>query len=196
MISDFDSIVEKTRSYRRFDENIKLTDEQLRSLVELARKTASAANRQPLHYIIVNDVALNKTVFSTLKWAGYLSDWNGPAEGERPAAYIIVLAQRDLAGASTQIDEGIAAQTILLGATVMNFGGCILGAVNRSALYTELKIDEAIYEIPLVIALGKPSEKVILESVVDDNIKYYRDCEQVHHVPKRSLDEVILTIKK
>ena len=120
-----------------------------------------------------------------------MSRWSGPAEGERPAAYIVILGDTELAR-GFGCDHGIAAQSIMLGATERGLGGCMIGSIDRPELRQVLDIPER-YEILLVLALGKPAETVVLEDVgPDGDIKYYRDDEDVHHVPKRSLDELIL----
>lgn len=188
----FRDLVIANRSYRRFAENQSIDTETLTSLVDLARLTPSAANLQPLKYILSNTPERNEAVFSTLGWAGYLPDWPGPVEGERPSAYIIVLCDTQISK-QAGCDHGIAAQTILLGATELGLGGLMFGSIKRDQLRMQLEIDER-YDILLVIALGKPIEEVVLEDVgPDGNIKYYRDDKAVHHVPKRSLEEVIIS---
>jgi len=184
-------LILKNRSYRRFYENEHVSLEILKEFVDLARCSPSAANKQSLKYILSNTDEKNGQIFSTLAWAGYYKDWSGPVEGERPSAYIVVL--KDLAmGKGLPQDEGIAAQSILLGAVEKGFGGCIIANVNRNDLAAKLNLDKK-YEISFVIAIGKPKEEVVLESVNESgDIKYWRDEDQVHHVPKRSLDEIIL----
>ena len=120
-----------------------------------------------------------------------MRSWSGPAEGERPSAYIVILGDTEISK-SSGCDHGIAAQSIMLGATERGLGGCMIGSIKRDALRETLEIPER-YEIQLVLALGKPAETVVLEDVgPDGDIKYYRDDEDVHHVPKRPLDELIL----
>jgi nitroreductase len=188
MIED---LARKTRSYRRFFEDHSINMETLRSLVELARLSASAANRQPLKYILSNEKERNTIIFPKLAWAAYLKDWGGPEEGERPSAYIIVLGDKEISG-SFGCDHGIASQNILLGATHMGLGGCMVGSIDRKGLRDELRIPDR-YEILHVIALGKPKEQVVIETVgPDGDIKYWRDDSGVHHVPKRPLDEIII----
>jgi nitroreductase len=124
-------------------------------------------------------------------WAGYLSRWSGPAEGERPSAYIVILGDTEL-GKDFGCDHGIAAQSIMLGATERGLGGCMIGSIDKKKLRQALDIPER-YEILLILALGKPAETVVLEDVgPGGDIKYYRDEEDVHHVPKRTLDELVL----
>jgi nitroreductase len=184
-------LVIKNRSYRRFDESFVISKEIIRDLVDLARQTASAANKQPLKYFLSCESLTNTIIFEKLAWAGYLPEWPGPAQGERPSAYILMLGDKNIS-ASYDYDSGIAAQTILLGASDKGLGGCMIASVQRAKLRATLNIPER-YEILLVLALGKPIETVIIETVqADGDIKYWRDSQGRHHVPKRSLDEVII----
>lgn len=184
-------LVRKSRSYRRFYEEKEITIEELKQLVELARISPSGANKQPLKYILSVSTTKNQEIFETLAWAGYFKEWNGPKEGERPSAYIIMLRDKNIMN-SISLDEGISAQTIFLGATERGFGGCFIGAVNRAKLSEVLKLEEN-YEIALVIALGYPKEEVILEEIKENgDYKYYRDEFEVHHVPKRTLKEIVI----
>ncbi len=184
-------LIIKNRSYRRFFEEVAIERRTLRELVDLARMSASAGNCQPLKYIISCEPQKNALIFPHLAWAGYLEDWPGPCEGERPAAYIIILGDTKVSK-SFGCDHGIAAQSILLGATEKGLGGCIVGSVQRAKLAKALNIP-SVYEILLVLALGKPRETVVIERVAPrGDIKYWRDSESVHHVPKRSLDDIIV----
>ena len=187
----FEDLVRKNRSYRRFDEQHKIELGTLKELVNLARMSPSGANIQCLKYILSCDAEKNAKIFPTLAWAGYLKDWDGPAPGERPGAYIILLGDREISQ-DFGVDPGIAAQTILLGATEKGLGGCMIGSITRNKLRELLNISEH-FEICLAVALGKPAEKVVLEETgPDGDIKYYRDENDVHHVPKRPLGEIIL----
>jgi nitroreductase len=184
-------LVFRNRSYRRFDETATITQEALKELVDLARLTASAANRQPLKYVLSWEPHKNDRIFSHLAWAAYLKDWPGPAAGERPTAYIVILVDTEISPAAPY-DLGIAGQTILLGATEKGLGGCMIASIKKEGLRKSLAIAEQ-YEIALVIALGKPAEQVIIEAVkTGDEIRYWRDPAGVHHVPKRSLEEIII----
>ena len=188
MIKD---LVIKNRSYRRFYQEVAIERQILIELVDLARLSASAANLQPLKYILSCEPQKNALIFPHLAWAGYLKDWPGPCEGERPSAYIIILGDTRICR-SFGCDHGIAAQSILLGATEKGFGGCIIGTVQRQELHKALDIPSR-YQILLVLALGKPREKVVIETAgLGGDIKYWRDNEDLHHVPKRPLDDIIL----
>jgi nitroreductase len=189
MIKD---IVTRNRSYRRFYQDFKIEINTLKELVELARLSASGGNAQPLKYILSCDAARNALIFPHLAWARYLEGWGGPQEGERPSAYIVILCDKEISQ-SPGCDHGIAAQSILLGAAEKGLGGCMIGAVKRKELSQTLQIP-ARFEILLVLAIGKPKETVLLETVKSDgSIKYWRDAQQVHHVPKRALSDIILT---
>lgn len=188
----FTDLVRKTRSYRRFDESYKIDSKLLEDLVNLARLSASAANKQPLKYIVCNNSGCCARIFPSLAWAGYLKEWEGPRPGERPSAYIIILGDKTIAE-YFNVDPGIAAQSIMLGASEKGLGGCMIGSIKRKDLQNDLKIPD-IYEILLVLALGKPAENVFLEDMKDGDVKYWRDDNDNHHVPKRSLDELILKL--
>jgi len=181
----------KSRSYRRFDESVKISQEVLRDLIDATRYCPSAANRQPLKYRLVFEKNETAQVFDCLKFAAYLSDWSGPAKGERPTAYVVVLGDETVSKFS-EVDAGIAMQTILLRATELGFGGCILASVQREKLREVLALDER-FHIGYVIALGKPAETCVIEPLgKDGDIKYYRDADGVHHVPKRNLDDLLV----
>jgi len=184
-------LILSTRSYRRFHEAVSIERSVLIELVELARLSPSAANLQPIRYILSCEASKNALIFPHLGWAGYLKDWAGPSEGERPSAYIIMLAETKQ-GPCSACDQGIAAQSILLGAAEKGLGGCIIASIERAELAEALGIPSA-YEILLVIALGKPKEKVVIDTVGDSgDIRYWRDSEGAHHVPKRRLEDIIV----
>jgi len=183
-------LVLKNRSYRRFYESEKISIEQIHSWIDLARLGASGRNAQTLKYKIILSKEKKEEVFNTLAWAGYLKDWNGPEPGERPSAYVIMLNDEEI-GVNYFCDDGIAVQNLLLGAVESGFGGCILRAFKEKELRRILELSDR-YKIIQVIALGKPKEKVVVDDIQDGDFKYWRDENQIHHVPKRSLNELIL----
>ncbi len=186
-------LVLKNRSYRRFHENVQITGKTLLKYVESARHVASSANLQPLKYLLSCTPEQNAKIFPTLSWAGYLKEWPGPEEGQRPTAYIVILGDTRIAK-KFDCDYGIAAQTILLGAAEDGLGGCIIASVRKRNLRLLLNIPTD-YRILAVIAVGKPAEIIQIETATDDgDIKYWRDERGVHHVPKRSLEEIVLDI--
>ncbi|MBI2288419.1 MAG: nitroreductase family protein, partial [Chloroflexi bacterium] len=175
-------LILQNRSCRRFYQDVTIELKTLRELVDLARLSASAANRQPLKYILSCDVGKNAVIFSHLAWASQLKDWPGPPEGERPSGYIIILLDTELSK-TVMCDQGIAAQSILLGAREKGLGGVMHASVMRKELCKALGIPPR-YEILLVISLGKPKEKVVIEAMgPDGDFKYWRDKDKVHHVP-------------
>jgi nitroreductase len=184
-------LILKNRSYRRFHQEVDIKLETLREFVDLARLSASARNAQPLKYILSCEPQRNSLIFPHLAWAGYLTGWSGPCEGERPSAYIVILGDTEVRR-SFGCDHGVAAQSIMLGATEKGLGGCMIANIEKEGLRKALEIPPR-YEILLVLALGKPKEKVVIETVgPDGNTRYWRDSEGVHHVPKRPLEEIII----
>jgi len=188
MIED---LIKQNRSCRRFYQDHQVDLETLKGLVNLGRMSASGANLQPLKYIISCDPGQNADIFACLAWAAYLKDWKGPEAGEQPSAYIVVLGDSKISK-DAGCDHGIASQSILLGAREKGLGGCMIASINRETLRQHLDIPEQ-YKILLVLAIGKPKEEIVLESIgPDGNIRYWRDEKEVHHVPKRELDEIII----
>jgi len=184
-------LVLNNRSYRRFDESQPIDKATLRELIDLARLTPSGANLQPLKYRLCCDPETNARIYPTLAWAGYLKEWSGPDKGERPTAYIVILGDTDITR-NFGCDHGIVAQTMLLGAAECGLGGCMIGNLRRDELRRVLNVPER-YEILLVLALGKPVEEVMIEELpADGSIRYWRDGQGRHHVPKRPLDELIV----
>lgn len=183
-------IIIKNRSYRRFYGDHKISSETLRELVDLARLSPSAANLQPLKFYLSSTTKTNKIIFPTLAWAGYIKNWDSPVEEERPSAYIIILGDKS-SPRKMEYDVGIAVQSILLGAVEKGLGGCIFGSIKRKFLAEKLNIPDK-YEIMLIIALGKPKEKVVIETVKNNDVKYWRDEKKIHHVPKRNIDDLII----
>jgi len=189
-------LISKTRTYRRFDQSRGIADQTLEGLVNLARLGGSARNCQPWQYTVINTPETCARIFPYLAWAGYLTDWKGPEEGERPASYILCLLNRSwLKGndKEAQFDLGIASQNMLLGAMEQGIGACRIGAF--SPKLASIFDMPANLELSLVIALGYPKETVVIEGVSESgDIKYWRDQSSTHHVPKRSLDDLLVNL--
>lgn len=180
---------EKNRSYRRFFQERDITTQDLEQMVEAARLSPSSRNVQPIKFFICNNRELNSKIFPSLAWAGYLKEWDGPEEGERPSAYIILLHDKTIAPAYS-CDNGIFAQSILLKSVELGYGGCMIASFKKEEIIKLLSTPEHLEPI-LVIALGKPKEIVVIDTATDGDIKYWRDNQGVHHVPKRSLNELL-----
>ena len=194
------NLVASCRSFRRFDEGRRVPEEFLLELVDMARLCANGANRQLLRFRVVSDSAACDAVFAELAWAGYFKDWAGPVAGERPTGYVVIAAERSAAGKSAapivEVDCGIAAQTMMLAArsATPSYAGCMLRAFTPR-LIDVLGLDAERYELKLVCAFGLSAEEVRLEPLSaspDGSIKYWRDDTGVHHVPKRSLEDVLI----
>ena len=188
----FRDLLQKNRSYRRFYQGKKIELETLKEIISNVRLAPSPANLQPLKFVIVNHDEMNEKIFKHIKWAGYLNDWDGPEQGEKPSAYIIMLGNRK-SSAYIDWDYGISLQTILLSSVDKGYGGCAIAAFNKKKVRELLEIPVE-FELALVIALGKPKEKVVIDDVKINDIKYWRDEKQVHHVPKRRTDDLIYKV--
>ncbi len=188
--NNFKSLVRNTRSCRKFDQADTFEREELEQYVDIARVTASAANRQPLKYYLSWKPETNEKIFSTLSWAGAIKDWEGPEEGKKPSGYIVMLGDTEITR-KYFCDPGIAAQTIMLGARANSRAGCIFAAIKKDKLREELEIKDQ-FEILYVIALGTPAEEIVLEEMKGEDFNYWRDDNEVHHVPKRSLEDIII----
>lgn len=187
-------LIEKNRTYRRFYQDQEVSQETLRELIDLARLSSTGGNLQSLKFFLSQTNDTNSLIFKTLKWAGYFKDWDGPEEGEKPSAYVVVLHDRRISKGFFW-DQGIAVQSILLGATEKGLGGCQFNSVDRATLAQVLTLPDH-FEILTVIALGKPKEVVVIEELGESgDIKYWRDQQEIHHVPKRSLDDLILKLQ-
>jgi len=186
MISE---LIRKARSFRRFHQEVAIPESDLRDMIDNARLTPSGRNAQTLRYILSNAPEMNARIFPSLAWAGYLTDWGGPKEGERPSAYIVIIND-DTISKTYFCDHGIVSLAIMLTASEKGYGSCIIGSIKSDALRQTLNIPEQ-YSIVQVIALGKPAETVVIEPMVDGDVKYWRDAQEVHHVPKRSLEDII-----
>lgn len=184
-------LVVKNRTYRIFDETQEITEENIASLIELARLSGFGGNRQSLKFWAILDEEKRKEVFKTLKWANYYKDWAGPEEGQRPTAYIIVFHDKDIAN-NYFWEHGLAAQSITLGAVAMGFGACTFASFDRYDLMEALEAPHNLNPL-MVIALGKPAEEVVIECIGSNgSVEYWRDEEGRHHVPKRSLKDIMV----
>ncbi|NSW89796.1 MAG: nitroreductase family protein [Firmicutes bacterium] len=184
-------IILRRRTIRKFKQE-KIKREVLLKLINAARHAPSGANLQPIKYVIIDDPERVEKVFAHLKWAGYLAPYGDPKEGERPVAYIIVLADTAIRRSGYELDIGAAIQNILLAAEEENIGTCWIGSVDREAVKSILNIPGQ-YIIDSVVALGYKAENPVVE---DENgsIKYYKDGNGVLHVPKRKLEDIILEV--
>jgi len=178
----------QTRSVRRFRENERLSRKTVENFVDTSRFAPNGANLQRLRFSIVTDKEKCEGIFPSTKWAGYLEDWDGPAEGERPSGYIVIHIPRE-EKPYTRIDAGIAAGYIVLAAEEAGVGSCMIMSFDPDTVKIVVGTPEG-YKPVLVIALGYPAETVVLEES-DGNVKYWRDSSGVHHVPKLPLEDIL-----
>lgn len=182
-------LILRRRTIRKFKRQ-PVSRDVLEKLVNAARHAPSAANLQPLKYVIVDAPGEVEKIFRHVKWAAYIAPGGNPAEGEEPVAYIVVLADTDVSKNGFELDIGAAAQNIFLCALEEGIGTCWMGAINRDAIREILKLPQK-YIINTVIALGYPGEEPLAEEE-NGSIKYYKDSEGRTHVPKRKLKDIIL----
>lgn len=190
-------LVSQTRTYRKFDASKSIDQEVIEDLIELGRLGGSARNCQPWQYLVVTEKEICDQIFPHLGWAGYLTDWKGPDTHEQPVSYILCYLNKNWLSVSLKeayFDLGIATQNMLLGATKLGIGGCRIGFF--SAKLADQIVQPEHLELHLVIALGIPAEKVVVEKCSGDDIKYWRDNEKVHHVPKRALKDILLSFNE
>ena len=188
------TLTREARSVRVFGQEKRASLKQLRYFVDCARLTPSAANAQILKYKICANNETAAAIFPLTRWAGYIKDKKLPPEGKEPTSYIVICHDKNC-GAMTvfgQMDVGIAAQTINLAAREEGFGVCMIGSFDKGALTKLLGFDENIEPV-LVIAIGEAAETPEICSVGEDgSIKYFRDSDDRHFVPKRSMEEIVL----
>lgn len=183
-------LMKVNRSYRRFRQDSRLSEGVLSDIVDLVRYCGSGRNLQPLKYKIINGEPECDVIFPMLAWAGYLTDWDGPSEGERPAAYIVQCLDTSLTK-NPLCDEGLQLEALTLGATALGLGCCIIKSFNAEGVKRLLALPDHI--VPTyVVALGYPVESVVIEAMHGEDYKYWRDDSGIHHVPKRSLEEILL----
>lgn len=199
-LAGYEVLVRRARTCRRFDESMRVPCELLLELVNLARVAPCGANAQRLRFHVVSGAEDCARVFKELMWAGALKDWPGPVEGERPTGYIGILAERAVPGKPaapiTEVDTGIAAQTMMLAArsATPEVAACMFKAFTPRAI-DAMGLDNGKFELKLVMAFGIPAEEQVLEPVSaspDGSLDYWRDEAQVHHVPKRALEDILV----
>lgn len=193
----FKDLVRANRSCRGYDESRRITREELLELVDCARLTASSVNQQPLRYYLAWEKEEVDRIQSMTRWAGKLPRMELPHKGMRPTAFIVICQDLDVSEslARFQKDVGIAAQTILLAATEMGLGGCMIGNFGANAVRQGLGLPENQAPV-LIVAIGKPAEKIVLtEAGTGESTDYYRDEKDVHYVPKRRLEDIIIPSK-
>lgn len=180
--------ITKRRTIRKFT-NVSVPSDVLVKCVDAARLSPSGMNVQALKFIIVNDEKLLTGIFQRTNWAGYLPDYS-PSEKEMPRAYIIVLLDRKIRN-NPGHDAGIAAMSISMVAYDFGLASCILGAIDKKELHKILDLPQNL-EVVLAVAFGYPAESYpIVDKIKNDDIKYWLDKDNILHVPKRDLKDIM-----
>lgn len=193
-MQSFLELITRARSYRRFDGEYRIDGKTLRGILAAARLTPSGANRQTIRYFPICDEGGAAFMRAHSRWAAYLTDWDGPSESESPTAWILLLSPSE--SQSPSLDLGITAEAISLAATAAGLGACIFLSIEREAIASYFGIGSEM-RIELAIAIGKPSETVVVtDAAVGDDLRYYRDGEDRHVVPKLTLDDLIYRADK
>jgi len=185
---NFYELILSRRSIRQFKSK-PISKDILEKLVNAARLAPSAANRQPLEFIVVDEEEMGRKIFSCLKWAAYIAPQGDPRPGHEPVAYIVILVNTGIKERGYEYDAGAAIENIILAAWEQGVGSCWLLSVERDKIQDILKIPMT-YKIDSVIALGYPDEEPIAE-IMEDSVKYWKDSTGRLHVPKRKLEDII-----
>lgn len=187
------NLLKSSRSYRSFDESVKISPEQLADWVDHTRYAPSSINLQMLKFCAVTDYSLCARLLGGTRWAGKIKDMKLPPEGHAPVAYIVICADKSVIPTAEGFDKdvGICAQTIMLAASEAGFGGCMIGSFSPDEVKEILELDEKL--VPkLVLALGKPYERVeLVDEAEDGSVTYYREG-GIHYVQKRKLENILI----
>lgn len=189
-------LVKKNRSFRSFESGVVMDDALLLSFIENARISSATMNLQPVKYRIVNTKEEVAALLPLTRWAASLKNIKLPPEGHGPSAFIVICHDNTVVPFSPIFykDTGMCAELIMLSATEAGYGGCIIGSADPKAVSELLGLDEGLFPT-LILGLGKPCETVVLTEAEDGNVGYYRDENNVHYVPKRKLEDIIVKRK-
>jgi len=190
----FKDLVKKSRSYRGYDESRRISREELLELVDCARFAPSSVNRQPLRYYLASEQEQLDRIQPLTGWAQNLPGHGLPYPGHRPTAFIVICQETEWEPATDRYlrDVGIVAQTILLAAAEKDLGGIMIGNFSPRRISAALELPDHLVPM-LILALGKPDETIVLtEASAGESVRYYRDENDVHYVPKRKLEDVVI----
>lgn len=190
-------LLKRDRSCRRFDESLPVSAETIEKILDAVRFTPSGRNIQAVAYRVVTDAAEREALFALLAWAGYLPDWAGPAEGERPTAYLVQCIDTEVSP-NVMCDDGLQLEALTLAATSLGLGCCIIKSFNPQKTADLLRLGDR-YKPIHVVALGVPVENIVIDELPvgsksqdSSNIRYWREADGTHHVPKRPLADIVI----
>ncbi len=188
---EFKGLVAKARTYRRYHQDKPVPMELLMEIIDTTRLTPSASNAQPLRYALSASQEMNARLFPLVRWAPAIDNWDGPAEGQRPVAYIVIAADTK-SPVPPQMDAGIAALAIQLGLAEKGIGCCIFNHFEADAVHAAIGF-RSYLAVQLVIAVGYPAETIIIEELNKGKpYQYHRDEQGQHYVPKRLLKDIVM----
>jgi len=191
-VSKLKNLVLKNRSYRGYDRSIRQTKKELMELIDHARLMPAARNAQPLKYFLAFEDEVVSAILPHTFWAGSLPDLDLPFDGTEPTSFIVILQDTKLQPVLTQFqtDVGISAATITLAATEKGLGCCMIGSYSATGIKEVMRLPEHLVPV-LLIAIGKPAEKIVLIDAETTDTTYYRD-NFTHYVPKRKLEDIVI----
>lgn len=185
---DIYELILSRRSVRRFKPD-PVPLEVLERMVNAARLAPSAANLQPLRYLVVTEPELRAKIFPTLRWAAYIAPAGDPPPGHEPTAYVIILVEDEAGGGLYKYDVGFAAENLLLAGLAHGVAGCVILSFDPKVIVETFKLPEDLRP-DMVVSLGYPDEE---PTFVDrsDTVQYWRDANGRHIVPKIPLEGLL-----
>lgn len=187
-------LLKQNRSFRSYDESVRVTKEQLTDMIDCTRYAPFSQNYQAFKYYLVHTPEQCARLQPCTHWAKALPQKTLPPKGHCPTAFIVLCYDAAIGSNMQQFwkDVGICAHTILLRASEMGLGGCMIGNFSPAEVIHVLELPHGLTPL-LVIAIGKPDETVVLTDLEEGgDHRYYRDENDVHYVPKRRLEDLIL----
>lgn len=193
----FLDLIRKTRSCRRFDNSQKISREKFLELINYARLSGSSGNLQPLRFAVCTSQNSVRKISRSMIWGFFYDDTSAPADEFLPAGFIVIAGDKRVRK-DFGIDAGIALQSIMLGAAFQNLAGCAFASWDDKTVRKYVKLSDD-HEIVLLVAIGKPSQEILLEELAPGNenptqqtTKYFLDESEKHHVPKLALADILL----
>jgi nitroreductase len=186
-MSLYDLIVSR-RSIRQFGSK-PVGRDILAKIVNAGRLAPSAANLQPLEFVVIDEETLKKEIFACLKWASAIAPRGNPRPGHEPQAYIAVLVNSRIRDKMYEYDVGAAIENMSLAALEEGIGGCWLISIDKPKVIELLNIPDS-HRLDSILALGYPGQVSKAEDFVDST-KYWQDEDYTFHVPKRKMENVL-----
>lgn len=179
------------RTYRRFEQK-EIPAAVVEEILQAARLASSAANRQPLGYVVVRGQDKVNEVFKLTKWAAYLPPEQGqPKDQEKPALFVAVIENLNISK-DCGTDAGLAIGNMTLAAWNRGVGSCIIGACNKPQLSQMFGLSPC-QKLHTVVAFGYPSHTSRTVDIgPDGDVKYYLDEKRDYVVPKRKLEDIVV----